>query len=172
MSRVKLSRNKDTVKKPGMRARLKERGSELADLGRTAVQQPRDVPQKVGGMLGTSVRKMYVARGGGFYACGFVITFVLLEARTLADDLFSSSGIGGFIGSQLLQWLFRFALDSLGNTLQALIWPVYVISWTPPVGVLVLAAAYFLFGKFLKEPLGRWLFGEQAMDEAADETLD
>lgn len=164
--------NKNEEKKPGVRARLKERGSEISDLGRTAIHQPREVPQKVGGLIGNSIRKMYVARGGGFYACGFVVSFVLLEAQTLADDLFSSSGIGGFIGEQLLQWIFRFALDSLVNTVQALIWPVYVIAWKPPAGALVFAAAYFVFGKYIKGPLGIRLFGEQAIEEATDEIPD
>ena len=172
MASKKPSASKNTQKKPGFRARLRERGSGIAELGRTAVHQPREVPQKVGGLVGKSFRKMYVARGGGFYACGFVITFVLLEAQTLAEDLFSSSSISDFIGEQLLQWIFRFALDSLVNTIQALIWPVHVISWIPPVGVLIFAAGYVVFGRYIKEPLGVWLFGEQAMEEAADETLD
>lgn len=159
---------KHRAKKPGVRARLKERGSDIADLGRTAVHQPRDVPQKVGGMFGKSVRDMYRARGGGFYACGFVISFLLLEARTLADDLFSSSGVGDFISGQLFEWVLRFALDSLGNTIQALIWPVTVIAWSPPFGIAGLAVGYIVFRQYIKEPLGLWLFGEEDTSESGD----
>lgn len=159
---------KDRKKKPGVRTRLKERGSDIADLGRTAIHQPRDVPQKVGGMFGKSVRDMYRARGGGFYACGFVISFLLLEARTLADDLFSSSGVGDFISGQLFEWVLRFALDSLGNTIQALIWPVTVIAWSPPFGIAGLAVGYIVFRQYIKEPLGLWLFGEEETSESGD----
>ena len=168
MSGKTEAQKKDRKKKPGVRARLKERSSEFADLGRTAIHQPRDVPQKVGGMFGKSVRDMYRARGGGFYACGFVISFLLLEARTLADDLFSSSGVGDFISGQLFEWVLRFALDSLGNTIQALIWPVTVIAWSPPFGIAGLAVGYIVFRQYIKEPLGLWLFGEEDTSESGN----
>ena len=163
-----MHKGKAKKNKPGVRARLKARGSEIADLGRTAVHQPREMPRKVGGIFREAISKMYRARGGGFHACGFVVTFLLLEARTLADDLFSSGSFSEFIGFQVIQWFFRFALDSLINTFLAIIWPIYLLDWNPIAGLIILVAGYFVFQAFVKEPLGKLIFGDEYLQEKSD----
>jgi hypothetical protein len=104
------------------------------------------------------IRKVWDARGGGLYACGFVIAFVWLEFTTLVDEFSSSNGITGFFSGQLVQFLLRFTVDSLVNTVNALIWPVHFIRFSPPWGFVILGALYLVFTYVLKKPLERWLF--------------
>ena len=106
------------------------------------------------------IRKVWDARGGGLYACGFVVAFVWLEFTTLVNEFSSSTGITGFFSGQLVQFLLRFTVDSLVNTVNALIWPVHFIRFSPPWGFVILGAMYVVFTYVLKSPLERWLFHE------------
>ncbi len=109
-------------------------------------------------------RKVWKVRGGGLYACGFALTFVVLEIGSLADDVL---GIGALFTGQAIEFLINFMLDSLMNTLKAFAWPVYVVQYAPPWGAVGLGIAYWLFPTTLKKPIERWLFGDQP--EVADE---
>lgn len=149
-------------------ARMRRRGREAYGLGATLVNEPRAFPAQAGGLLKRSFRTMWAARGGGFYASGFVVTFVWLEFRTLLGEIVASDGIGSFFSEQLLEFLLRFSLQSLGNTLQALIWPVLVVARWEAWGVAALLAGALLFGRLLKAPLTDWLFdGEPPEDEGS-----
>jgi hypothetical protein len=106
------------------------------------------------------IRKVWNARGGGLYACGFVVAFAWLEFTTLVDQFSSTAGITGFFSGQLIQFLLRFTVDSLVNTVYALIWPIQIIRYSPPWGFVILGAMYLLFTYLLKNPLQRWLFHE------------
>lgn len=111
--------------------------------------------------------RIWKVRGGGLYACGFAVAFIYLEIRTVAGEFADSSSIGEFLSEQLLEFVFRFAIDSLINTLYALVWPVYFLQWQPPYGLIALGVAYIVFANFLKKPITRWLFpdGESAEQE-------
>lgn len=94
----------------------------------------------------------------------------------LASEFAQSSGLSGFFGGQLIELLLRFTLQSMVNTIRALLWPVAVLGFAPPWGLVVLAALYLLFPRYLKKPLERLLFadGPAAADgngsaDAADE---
>lgn len=141
-------------------ARLKRRGREAAALGNTLVKRPREFPGEAGRLLKRTFRTMWMARGGGFYAIGFVVTFVWLEIRTIATEIGASDGLGSFLAEELLEFLFRFSLQSIGNTVQALLWPLLAIDRYEAWGLAVLGAGYLLFDALLKEPLTAWLFDD------------
>ena len=115
--------------------------------------------------------KVWKVRGGGLYACGFAATFIILEIRTVVSEFIDASSIGEFLSEQLVEFIFRFAIDSVVNTLYALMWPVYFLQWQPPFGLIALGVAYLVFANFLKEPITKWLFqdGEDASLERSSE---
>jgi len=135
---------------------LRERLLSVYDLGRTLVEEPRAFPGRLKVEFLNWTRATWNARGGGFYACGFVLTFVFLEIKLLFTELFTSAG--GFIVEQALQILLRFTVDSLVNTLLALIWPALVLGISPLWGAIGLAVGYLTFSRFIKQPLTRFLF--------------
>lgn len=146
-------------KKRSLTRGVRERASTMYGLGRTLVEEPRSFPSRLKDEFLKWVRAVWNARGGGFYACGFVVTFVFLEVKLLVTELIADSA-AGFVVQQLLQLLFRFTVDSLVNTALALVWPALVLQLAPEWGLVGLIAGYFIFRRFLKEPLTRFLFGE------------
>jgi hypothetical protein len=128
-------------------------------LGRTLVEEPRSFPSQLKGEFLKWARATWNARGGGFYACGFVVTFVFLEIKLLFTELFTDTA-AGFIVAQVLQLLLRFTVDSLVNTVLALIWPALILQLSPEWGLGGLIAGYFIFRSFLKAPLTRLLFDD------------
>ncbi len=104
--------------------------------------------------------KVWKVRGGGLYACGYAITFVALEVTTVVSELAESTSIGNFLSEQLVEFIFRFASDSMVNLLMALMWPVFVVQWQPPFGAIGLCLAYIAFAKYLKKPISDWLLPE------------
>lgn len=130
-------------------------------LGRTLVEEPRSFPGQLKAHLLEWARATWNARGGGFYACGFVVTFLYLEIKLLLTDLFSSAAATDFIAAQVLQLLLRFTVDSLVNTLLALIWPLLVLSVAPTYGWLLLLGGYLIFSRYLKAPITRRLFSDR-----------
>ncbi len=105
-------------------------------------------------------KKVWKVRGGGLYACGYAITFVALEVTTVAGELAESDSIGSFLSEQLIEFIFRFATDSIVNLIKALMWPVYIVQWQPPFGAISLGVAYIVFARYLKKPITEWLFPE------------
>lgn len=146
-------------RKPGLVERTKQHGREWADLGSTAINAPRELPSRLSAKMRRSLHTMYAARGGGLYAVGFVISFVILEVQSFFEGFQSSSGIGGLLGEQLLHLLLRFTLDSLGNTIQSLLWPLILINWSAIYGSILLVAGFFVFDRYIKKRLEVLLFG-------------
>jgi len=110
------------------------------------------------GWLRTWFRKVWAVRGGGLYACGFAVTFIVLEVGSIADDI---AGVGNLFNGQIFNYLLGFIVDSLKNTLAAFMWPVKIVSFVPPWGAIGLGLAFVIFPKYLKRPMERWLFGEE-----------
>lgn len=137
----------------------RERLTTVYGLGRTLVEEPRSFPSQLKAEFLKWTRATWNARGGGFYACGFVVTFVFLEIKLLVTELFTDSA-AGFIVAQALQLVLRFTVDSLVNTLLALIWPALVLQLSPVWGLAGLIAGYFIFKRFIKQPLTRLLFDD------------
>lgn len=103
----------------------------------------------------TWFRKVWDVRGGGLYACGFAVTFLILEIGSLADDVL---GIGAVFNGEVISFLIDFIIDSFMNTFFALIWPVYVVQWQTPFGALALGVAFWLFPTYVKPHIEAWLF--------------
>jgi hypothetical protein len=102
-------------------------------------------------------RKIWKLRGGGLYACGFAISFVILEIGSLADDVL---GIGAVFSGQAIEFAISFIIDSFKNTLASFMWPVYVVQLAPPWGAIGLGVAFFGFSSYLKKPIEGWLFAD------------
>ncbi len=63
----------------------------------------------------------------------------------------------------------NFIIDSFKNTLQALMWPVFIVQYAQPWGAIGLGLAFVLFPKYVKKHVEAWLFSDT--DENA-ETAD
>lgn len=101
------------------------------------------------------LRKVWLVRGGGLYAFGFACTFVLLELRSLADDVL---GIGSLFNGQAAEFIVQFFIDSISNTLRSFVWPVYILKIAPPWGALLLALAFVAFARWCRAPIEHRLF--------------
>lgn len=115
-------------------------------------------------------RKVWEVRGGGLYAVGFAAMFLYLEALSLADDVL---GIGALFRGEAIEFFVNFMIDSIMNTLAAFLWPVDVIQFAPPYGVIGLGIAFWLFPIYIKPHIERWLFdGEAAQAETQSKDND
>lgn len=112
------------------------------------------------GWFRTWFARVWKVRGGGLYACGYAVTFVVLEIRTLTAELWESDGPIDFVTSQAPELVFRFLGESIFNMVEAFIWPIRVLEFSPPIGAIILGVAFFLFPITLKKPIERWLFPE------------
>ena len=101
-------------------------------------------------------------RGGGLCACGFLVTFLYLEVKTIFGDMAESDGVVDFVISELFEFVLRFAVDSIINTVHAFLWPVHVLSFAPPWGMIGLALALLLFDRVIKKPIEYYLFRDEA----------
>jgi hypothetical protein len=108
--------------------------------------------------------KVWRLRGGGLYAVGWAATFVYLEVTTVLGEFIAADSFVDFFTSQLFEFLFRFITDSIQNMIQAFMWPVFIVSWQPPIGAIALGAAFVVFPTYIKPHITAWLFpdGEEA----------
>lgn len=104
-------------------------------------------------------------RGGGLYACGFAITFVILEVGSIAEDV---REFGRVFDGELIAYAISFVVDSFMNTGKAFAWPVYVVRTAEPYGAIGLGLAFWLFPVFLKKPIERWLFDGEPPPEKTE----
>lgn len=144
-----------------MLERLKSQAKETANLGTLLVKEPKAFPAASLQVFKRVFRKVWHARGGGLYACGFFATFVWLEISLLFNEIFAAESVGAFFSEQLFEMLIRFSVMSIQNTVSALIWPVHIILLSPVVGGLIIAGLFFVFSRFVEEPLERWLFDDE-----------
>ena len=142
--------------------------TETASLGSLLVNEPKAFPGALGQVFKRGFRNVWHVRGGGLYACGFLVTFVWLELSMFFGEIQEAESFGGFFSGQLIELLLRFSVLSLLNTLNALIWPFHIISLSPLWGGLALGGMYLLFAKFAKDPLEQWLFGDKLESDEAN----
>lgn len=102
---------------------------------------------------------MWNVRGGGLYACGFAVTFIVLEVGSVVEDV---KDIGLLFDGHAAAFVLNFIADSFGNTWQAFAWPVNIVQLVPPFGAIGLGLAFMLFPKYLKKPIESWLFSDEA----------
>lgn len=103
-------------------------------------------------------------RGGGLYAFGFAVCFVILEVGSLGDDL---ADIGSLFNGQAIEFVVQFFIDSFTNTIKSFAWPVYVLQFAPPWGAIGLGLAFLFFAKVLQQPVEQWLGPEDVDDSDA-----
>ena len=103
-------------------------------------------------------------RGGGLYACGFALTFVVLEAGSIIEDF---KQIGLLFDGQVISFFLNFIIDSFQNTLQAFIWPATIAQYAPPFGAIGLGLAFLLFPVLVKKHVEAWLFSDDELAERA-----
>jgi len=154
-------------KKDSFAVRMKRRGREFKSLGQTLANEPRAFPRALLNVLRRSFRTVWDARGGGLYACGYVLTFIWLEIRMLVEDILSAESIGGFFGEQVFEIFFRFLGESLQNMITAFMWPVFVIQISPPWSVGILVGMFVAFARWIKEPLEAWLFHDDDAEQSS-----
>jgi len=99
-------------------------------------------------------------RGGGLYACGFAVTFAVLEAGSFIEDF---KEIGLLLDGQVFAFILNFIIDSFQNTLQAFMWPVNIVQLAPPFGAIGLGLAFWLFPTYVKKHVEAWLFDPEEL---------
>lgn len=114
-------------------------------------------------------RKVWEVRGGGLYAVGFAVAFIIFEIGSLADDVL---GIGALFNGQAVDFIINFFVDSFRNTFAALIWPLYVVQWNSPWGAIALGIAFWIFPSYLKKPIEGWLSDGEAEEGEKGEATD
>ena len=147
--------------KPSYAKRLGNRAKVVGSLSETLVKEPSAFPQKTAHAMRPWVRKVWKARGGGLYACGFILTFAYLEASMLIGEIMAATGFVDFFTEQLVELPFRFLTESFKNLLAAFMWPIPLVEFSPPWGIAVLGAMYLTFNYLIKEPLEQWLFHDE-----------
>ena len=147
--------------KPSYAKRLGDRVKVVGSLSETLVKEPKAFPKQTAHAMRPWFRKVWKARGGGLYACGFVVTFIYLESSLLIGEIMAATGIVDFFTEQLLELPLRFLSESVGNLIQAFIWPAPVVTYSPPWGIVIFGAMYLIFTYVMKEPLEKWLFHEE-----------
>ena len=117
------------------------------------------MPGRAHGWLRTWFRKVWDVRGGGLYAVGFAVAFLYFEATEIIfDDIPGFFALNNVFSSELVGFGIQVIVDTLINFVKALIWPVFVVGLWPPLGAIGLGLAFFLFPRYLKPPIERWLF--------------
>ena len=123
---------------------------------------PSPFVDKSHGVFREWFRKVWKVRGGGLYAVGFAVAFIIYEIGSLADDVL---GIGALFSGQAIEFLIDFFIDSLTNTVRALIWPVHIVQYAPPFGAIALGIAFWLFPTYVKPHIEAWLFKDGEVQE-------
>jgi hypothetical protein len=98
---------------------------------------------------------LWARNGGGFFGLGYVVTFVVLEAMTLASAAANSTS-SGFIVAQAVQYVFRISIESFLNAFLAVLWPLHLWRWLGVYSLVVLAAGYLAFEFALRPFIERW----------------
>lgn len=110
-------------------------------------------PRSAGTLIRDGLIGIWGARGGGFYGLGYVAAFVLLEARTMVVEFQGSDSLASFLGGELVQYVLRLGLMSFVNAAIAFVWPLLVVERLGGWGLLVLAAGYLAFERWLRPTL-------------------
>ncbi len=90
--------------------------------------------------------KVWRSQGGGLYGLGYIVTFVYLEIRLVITEFMDAESLIDFFTDQLFDFVLRFLGESLGNFIQALIWPLILIGeFGFTYGLIFLVVVYALF---------------------------
>lgn len=153
-------RGKPKKVKLSFTTRMRNRGREFVGLGSILINEPRQFPRAALGLARRSFRTVWDARGGGMYACGFILTFVWLEVSMFVSDLLAA-GSGGFLEDGIFSLIVGYFVESFQNSLRAFMWPVHMMGVLPPWGLAGLIVMFAVFPRYLKPPLEQWLFDDE-----------
>jgi hypothetical protein len=143
--------------RPPLGRRLGERVRSAGLIGADAVRNPRNLPGIAHGAVRNWFRRIWESRGGGVYTLGYALTFAWLELKAFVVQVAGMSSVEDFIVDELLHLVIRFGTDSIANLVTALIWPLYLLQWRQPWGVLLLGLAFFLYPVVAKPLIEKWL---------------
>lgn len=93
------------------------------------------------------VHRKWLTMGGGFYGVVAVLTLLWIELREIVDFITGFEGFGTLASLFSISFLVNLFIETLMNTLTALIWPLYWLSgiegdaW---IWILVAYAGYWL----------------------------
>ena len=148
--------------------RFEEGVQAAGDLGRTAVNRPRELPRHAEGLLRRWFREVWSVRGGGLYATGFAIAFLYLEIIEIVTDdiptLFTTNLLSGAVVGLIID----FIVDTFINFITALMWPAFVALFAPPWGAIGLGLAFVVFDRYLRKHVEEWLDRDDEPVQAAD----
>ena len=86
------------------------------------------------------------SKGGGLYGLGYLCTFVYFEARTFGDEIAAAEDFLVFFSTQIVGLFFRLLADSLGNMIQAVLWPLLLLNELgAAIGLGLLLGLYITF---------------------------
>jgi hypothetical protein len=77
----------------------------------------------------------------GFYGLMTLARFLQLEAHEIVDSLTSLQSLRSLLGSMAFEWFIGFSVESLKNSIEAFMWPVWMMQRQGMIlaGVVVLA---------------------------------
>ena len=137
---------------------LRERVNDLGRRGREELTRKGGLPDTAHGAFRKWSRKIWELRGGGAYAMGFIVTFLYLETIDILFDDVPKLYAMQSLASEIPPFIIEFLIDTLINTLWAFMWPVIVLQWPMPWGIVALIAIFTLFPKFVQKPVENWLY--------------
>lgn len=137
--------------------RLEEGVEAAGELGRTAVNRPRDLPRHAEGMLRRWFREVWSVRGGGLYATGFAVAFLYLEIVEIVTDDIPTLFTTNLMSGAIIGLIIDFIVDTFVNFVTALMWPAFVAMFAPPWGAIGLGIAFLVFDRFLRKHVEDWL---------------
>jgi hypothetical protein len=114
---------------------------------RNAIAEPRSVPLQ----MRDAFLRLWRTRGGGFYGLGYVIAFIVLEIQAYVANLQSAAtDVVGAAVQEVLQFVFRFAAQSMLNGLLAFGWPIFVVDKLGGWGLALIAAIWWPFDRYAR----------------------
>lgn len=128
-------------------------------------------PRRIVSLVREALLNIWRARGGGFYGLGYLIAFLVLEARMLVGDVGESATVAGFVSSQIAEYVFRFTFMSFVNFFLAMIWPLYLLEMLGVWGFAVLGGGYLVFEKVLRPEVEAWFPELRVEEPPADEEV-
>ena len=163
MAREAKGRRQPRERKPSLGRRVGEGLNSLGEFGRSAVTDPRGLPRQAEGVFRRWFRKVWAVRGGGLYATGFAAMFLYLEVVEIVTDDLPTLLATDLLSSAVVGLIISFVVDTFVNFVSALIWPVYVIAFAPPWGMIGLGLGYLVFDRFLTPRVEAWMNRDDAV---------
>jgi hypothetical protein len=135
---------------PDEKEKLQERFVRHSRIAKRLAREPKSAFP----MLRDWLIALWATKGGGFYGLGYVATLLTLEAFSFEQDATkaasSVSGVESFVASQVIQYVTRFGVDSIMNTIRAVVWPAYLFDWFRLPGVVAFVVGAMVFERVVR----------------------